>query len=115
MDGSQNCDPYFEQTYGTYMGGSDIPDGSQQMAGEFFAKYEKGYSKMAWAMRTAAKRIMYQTVWSCAMNGISSDTKIVQITPWWETALYTADAVVGVLFLACLAWTAIALLKKKRA
>ena len=115
MDGSQNCDPYFEQTYGTYMGGSDIPDGSQPMAGEFFAKYEKGYSKMAWAMRTAAKRIMYQTVWSCAMNGISSDTKIVQITPWWETALYTADAVVGVLFLACLAWTATALLKKKRA
>lgn len=105
MDGSQNCDPYFEQVYSCYYGGSDIPDGNQPMAEEHFAKYETGYSKMAWAMRESAKRIMYQTLWSNAMNGISSDTKVVTITPWWQTVLYAADVVVCAIFVASFVWT----------
>ena len=39
---------------------------------------------MAWAMRRSAKRICYQTVWSSAMNGISSNTRVVSLTPWWQ-------------------------------
>lgn len=69
---------------------------------------------MAWAMRLAAKRIMYQTVWSNAMCGISSDTKVVSITPWWQTALYTADVVVCAVFVASLAWTAMAVIQDEK-
>ena len=104
MDGSQNCDPYFEQVYGTYVGGSDIPDGGTPQSGEHFVKYETGYGKMAWAMRLAAKRTMFHTLWSNAMNGISSSTQIVRLTPWWQKALYVADAVVGILFLLSAIW-----------
>lgn len=115
MDGSQDCDPYFEMVYGVLVGGSDIPDGGTPKTDGHFAKYETGYSQMAWAMRLAAKRVCYQTAWSNAMNGISSTTRIVQITPWWQTALYTVDAVLGVLFAAGLVWTCLALIQERKA
>ena len=114
MDGSQNCDPYFEQVYGCFVGASDIPDGNQPMAEEHFQAYESGYGEMAWAMRLAAKRVCYQTLWSNAMNGISSGTQVIQITPWWQTALYTVDAVLCVIFAASLLWTAAALVVEAR-
>ncbi len=112
MDGSQNCDPYFEMVYGVYVGGSDIPDGSQPMSEGHFLPYETGYSEVAWAMRESAKRVMYQTLWSNAMNGISSGTKVIQITPWWQTALYTLDVIVCLIFAASMIWTVAALVKE---
>ena len=119
MDGSQNCDPYFEQVYSVLVGGSDIPDGGTPLSAGHFDKYETGYSAMAWAMRKAAKRVMYQTVWSNAMNGISSTTKIVSITPWWQMLLNVLDIVFCVLLAGCLVWTVIDLVnenkKKKKA
>ena len=65
-------------------------------------------------MRLAAKRICYQTAWSNAMNGISSTTQIVSITPWWQSALYTADTVFIALFAIGLVWTAIALYQERK-
>ena len=116
MDGSQNCDPYFEMIYGVLVGGSDIPDGAQPMNGEHFAQFKpgSGYSQIAWAMRESAKRVCYQTVWSNAMSGMSSTTKVVQITPPWQMALYVADVIVGVIFVASLAWTVLALLAENK-
>ena len=69
--------------------------------------------KMAWAMRESAKRVCYQTAWSNAMNGISSSTQIVSITPWWQSALYTADAVFLALFAVGLVWTGVALYQER--
>lgn len=115
MDGSQDCDPYFEQVYGTLVGGSDLPDGSTPQTDGHFTRFETGYSQMAWAMRLAAKRICYQTAWSNAMNGISSTTEIVSITPWWQSALYTADAVCIGLFAIGLIWTGVALWQESKA
>ena len=114
MDGSQDCDPYFEQVYGILVGGSDLPDGSTPKTDGHFNRFETGYSQMAWAMRLAAKRICYQTAWSIAMNGISSTTQIVSITPWWQSALYTADTVFIALFAIGLVWTAIALYQERK-
>lgn len=114
MDGSQDCDPYFEQVYGILVGGSDIPDGSTPKTDGHFDRFKSGYSEMAWAMRLAAKRICYQTTWSNAMNGISSTTEIVRITPWWQSALYTADAIFITLFAAGLVWTFIALYQERK-
>lgn len=116
MDGSQDCDPYFEQVYGVLVGGSDLPDGSTPKTDGHFNRFETGYSQMAWAMRQSAKRICYQTAWSNAMNGISSNTQIVSVTPWWQSALYTADGVFLALFAIGLVWTGAALYQegKKR-
>lgn len=114
MDGSQDCDPYFEQVYGVLVGGSDLPDGSTPKTDAHFERFKTGYSQMAWAMRLAAKRICYQTAWSNAMNGISSSTQIVSVTPWWQSALYTADAVFLALFAIGLVWTGAALYQERK-
>ena len=45
------------------------------------------------AMRQATKRILYTVANSNAMNGYSSSTQIVKVTPWWQTALYALDGV----------------------
>ena len=115
MDGSQNVNPYYEQVYGTFVGGSDLPDGNGPAAGNHFAKFESAHSQMAWAMREAAKRILYSTAHSNAMNGISSSTSVVPITPWWQKALYTADVVLCLIFVASLLWTVSALVQEKKA
>ena len=39
-------------------------------------------------VRESAHRILYvQVNYSCAMNGVSPNSKIVTITPWWDTLL----------------------------
>lgn len=109
MNGNQDVDPYYEQVYGTYYGGCDIPDGNQPMTGEHFKKYQHGYGTMAWRMRECCKRLCYQTLWCNAMNGLSSTTEIVQLTPvWWQTLVAT-DVVFGVLFAGGFGWTVYAL------
>lgn len=47
-------------------------------------------------LRRAAKNILYNDANSCMMNGISSDTVIVQVTPWWQPALKGLSAGVSV-------------------
>ena len=47
------------------------------------------------AVRQACHRILYVYVNSKAMNGISADTQIVPVTPWWKTALVNVNVVLG--------------------
>ncbi|MCR5546419.1 MAG: glycoside hydrolase family 3 C-terminal domain-containing protein [Lachnospiraceae bacterium] len=114
MNGSQNIEPYFEMVYGIYYGGSDIPDGSQPQAEEHFEKYKKNYSQMAWRMRNAAKRVLYQTAWSNAMNGMTTESEIEKIVPEWQKALFLADKIVYVLFGIFAVWTVIAVVKEEK-
>lgn len=104
MDGSQNFDPYFEQAYGNYVGGCDLCDGN--VTGHF-DKFETGYGEMAWALRETAKRILYHTVTSCAINGLSASTQVIRITPWWQTLLISLDVVIGAIFVGLLTWTVV--------
>lgn len=48
------------------------------------------------ALRQACHRILYTQLHSAAMNGVSVNTRILPITPWWEQVLTSATAVVGV-------------------
>ena len=49
-------------------------------------------------VREAAKRMLYVTAnFSSAMNGISPNTRIERITPWWEIAAYALIAVMAAL------------------
>ena len=57
---------------GGILGGCALPDGDTE-----------GYGKLAWAMREEAHRILYVVVNSVAMNGYSSSTRFVSITPQW--------------------------------
>jgi beta-glucosidase len=46
--------------------------------------YQTGYSKIAWAMRDSVHNILYTTVHSRAMNGISSNMRVVSFQPEWQ-------------------------------
>ena len=55
---------------------------------------------MVSALRRATKNILYTVVNSSAMNGISSDTAVIKVTPLWQKWLIAADIAVGLLVLA---------------
>ena len=55
-------------------------------------------------MREAAKRIMYHTVTSNAMNSYSSTTRVISVTPPWEIAVIATDITLGVLLGASCVW-----------
>lgn len=62
-----------------------------------FTKYRNNPAVLN-RMRLACHRILYAVVnYSAAMNGISSTTKIVPVMVWWESALLTANIILGVL------------------
>ena len=96
------------------LAGNDIPDNypgtsgtggdkSTSDLGFEFAQYAPGASKenapLARAMRESAHRILYTVVHSRGMDGISADTKIVHVTPWWSTTLTVAEYTLAVLSL----------------
>lgn len=49
------------------------------------------------AVRQACHRILYVYVNSKAMNGISANTQIIPVTPWWKTALVNVNVILGCL------------------
>lgn len=49
------------------------------------------------AMREATKHILYTVANSNAMNGVSANMQVVEVTTWWQTAILVADVLFGVL------------------
>ena len=47
------------------------------------------------------------------MNGVTSDTRVVRVHPWWETTLTAVNWVTGVLAVAACAWYVSSALSKK--
>lgn len=92
--------------------GCDLPDGEIGKANPYQA-YRHGYGELAQNMRDAAKRIMYATVKSNSMNGISTKTVIVSVTPTWRVVLTVVDCLFGVLFAASAAWATVIILQDK--
>lgn len=117
------------------LAGNDIPDnypgvsgtnteGAATDLGFEFAAYAPGAEKenapMGQAMRESAHRILYTVLHSRGMDGISADTMMVQVTPWWSTMLKTATYVLAALsllgaILLILDIAGIGLKKKKKA
>ena len=94
------------------MAGTDIPDG--ELAKDFYNTYKTGYGAVAQRMREAAKAVLYSTVHSNAMNGISSSTKIIAITPNWMVALIALNSVLGTAWVAGAGFVVFDILKKIR-
>lgn len=74
----------------------------------------KANPELAWACRESAHRIMYMTLNSNAVNGLDSNMKIVEVTPWWQAALTGADIGFGVLTVACFALYVLSVSKDKK-
>ncbi len=98
--------------------GNDIPDGELDAAN--LAPYAPGAAKanaaVAQAMRTSAKRVLYTVLHSRGMDGISQYTKVVTLTPWWQTALNIAQwslLALTVLAAALLVWDILGKKKQK--
>ena len=72
---------------GAIYNGTDIPDGTRAMSDSVWQSYETGHPKFAWAMRESAHHILYTVAHSNAMNFISSNTKMVALTPKWMPML----------------------------
>lgn len=66
-------------------------------------------------MKEAAKRIFYITAnYNYVMNGMDSAARVVNITPWWQIIIYSADAVFAVLAAAAVAMYAASVIKTVR-
>ncbi len=101
------------------LGGCDIPDNfpgttgtgaiastSGDLGFEFAAYGPDGATPnapMARAMRESAHRILYTVLHSRGMDGIGMDTRIVVVTPWWQTALNVTQITLAVLSILSLA------------
>ena len=73
--------------------GNDIPDGELDLANlsAYGPKGAKANAAVAQAMRESTKRVMYTVLHSRGMDGISQYTKVVSVTPWWQTTLNVAQ------------------------
>ncbi len=90
---------------GGIMNGNDLPDGdtASNVAESELNAYKEGYGEFAWQMRESAHRILYTVVQSSGMNGISSNTIVRLITPWWQPTLKAVSITSGVILFASLA------------
>ena len=73
--------------------GNDIPDGELDLTSltAYGPKGATPNAAVAQAMRESTKRVMYTVLHSRGMDGISEYTKVVTLTPWWQTELNVAQ------------------------
>lgn len=95
------------------MAGCDIPDGELDKQAPY-AQFKSGHGEVAWQMREAAKRVLYATVHSNAMNSFSIYTQIEKIVPGWQIAEIVLDCLFGAMFAASVAGAVIVILKDKK-
>lgn len=97
------------------LAGNDIPDNYPGTSGTAvskdganlgyeFADYAPGASKenaqIGRALRESSHRILYTVANSRGMDGIAAGTRIVQVTPWWQTALSAIKIVLLIMTIA---------------
>ena len=91
----------FDAAYGVLAGTDSWDSSDVQWTTELTTQY-KDCPEVVQAMRQSTHRILYVIANSCAMNGFTADTKIVKVTPWWQTALIVFDVVLAVLTVLCI-------------
>lgn len=71
--------------------GNDIPDGELLSNGYSLKPYAEGgaaeNAAVVQAMRESSKRVLYTVLHSRGMDGISSNMKVISVTPWWQASL----------------------------
>ena len=79
--------PHMEYKYALAEGliaGNDVwmSRGSKTLLDDF-----KNNATVMLALREACHRVLYTQLHSAAINGITVNTKMIQVTPWWESLL----------------------------
>lgn len=102
----------FDVAHGLLAGTDTWDSSAEQWTNDLMTLYRNDPSIVN-AMRNATHRILYTVANSNAMNGIDADTRIVAVTPWWQTALIALDIVLGVLLVGSVAMLVRSIRKKK--
>lgn len=66
--------------------------------------YKSGYSKVAWAMRDSVHNVLYSVVHSSAMNGFSSDVRVISFQPEWQYYLEILTPTLTAITWVCIAF-----------
>ena len=98
MDGFAVTDMY-DDTYmvkaNEVVAGNDIPDNFVGDDISQFSAYGPNgatpNAAVAQALRESSKRVLYTVLHSRGMDGVSPNTMIVSVTPWWQMALNIAQ------------------------
>lgn len=66
-------------------------------------------------MRESTHRILYVLAnYSCIMNGVLPTTKVITVTPWWDTLLVVLISLSGVVMFSSLGVVGFLEFKKKK-
>lgn len=57
---------------------------------------------MLQVLQENAKEILYTYAHTNLMNGLTSDFDVIEVTPWWQTAMIAVNVVIGVITLGLL-------------
>lgn len=123
MDGWVVTDMWYGQTdhymnmVGMVLSGNDWVDGIGQSASLNVYHPQTGTlrsGEVANAVRESAKRVLYTAVHSNGMNGISSDMRIIRVTPAWQTLLISANIICGVLLTFGILWSTISYIRYRK-
>ena len=109
--------------YGAYVNGIySYTDGLMAGVDKYFSSGEtfdyKEYRNNATvcnALRQAVHRILYVTVNTHAMNGMTANTKIVPILTWWQKCLIAGDIAFGCVTIGGAVMIVLSALRKKKA
>ena len=93
------------------LAGTDTFDGNKTAAE--LVKY-KDNAAVATAMRKSTRRIIYNVIHTNAMNGVTSKTKVIRVTPWWQTGLVVIQVLFGVTTAVFVGLLVVSLINRKR-
>lgn len=103
---------HYEEMFDAGMDFFCLDPGETPAAIQSFVANGDGY--MLQCLRNMTKHNVYAAVNSVSVNGLSSNSVVVTVVPWWQTALLAATAVFTIGFVASTALYAVELASDKK-
>ncbi len=82
------------------LAGQNIWDGYTTFSSTKQLEESKNDTVMVNVIKESVKRVAYTVLHSNAMNNIDENTKVVTVTPWWKSLMYSVDIVLAVFSIA---------------
>ncbi len=96
-----NSNSYMDVVQGVLAGGDAWDCNDATKWSDKLREYQSDATVVS-AMRQATERILYTVANSNAMNGVSPNMQVVEVTTWWQIAFIAGDVVFGVLAVLCI-------------
>ena len=84
------------------LAGGNLVDGVMDSSHLDASRPGNRHADVAYAVREAMHRILYTVVHSNAMNGVSVHTHVEKVIPWWQSAIWAAEGILGLGLLCCI-------------